>query len=557
MRLQKLTLFIRLALGFVWLAILQTNFSPAIPVHAQRGAPLSPTRVFPTRTRVLNFAQTARTQAASPRRAQTPIAIPLPARPPIPSRASQPNPAPDRAPARVPRDVSPAPENSFLALYDNTAIIPPDTMGAVGLAHLVTMLNSEVRIQDKTGAVVSTLSLDAFWDPTLPFDPRVVYDPFQHRWIAVVVAGARSSASSICFAVSQSSSPLAGWNQACLDVSASNTHWADFPAIGFNKDWIIVTVNLVPISSGSWQGLVYAIHKTNFYAGAFEAYFWSDASTPLFMVPALMYDHSLDVVYLIENYNSATGTLRKSLVSGTAPLNLGLTTGTAFVTSALGGWSEPGGDVLPQAGGFRSIDAIDARIHNAVVRTIDGVTSLWCTNNIGLPAGGAPTRYAAQWWQLDANPYAGVIYQQGRVQDPTATVSNGGYHYAYPSLAVNRAGDMLIGFSRFSAFEFASAAYALRYNFDPANTTRDPIVFKTGEGYYEKTFGKGSNRWGDYSATAVDPLSDINFWTIQEYAGTPIGFGDGAGRWGTWWGFLKLTPTIPSVHFFPQISKEP
>ncbi|MBI5652932.1 MAG: hypothetical protein HZC40_21160 [Chloroflexi bacterium] len=552
----KVTLFVRLGIVIFFLAGVHSTIIPASPVAAQRGAPIPPTRVFPTSTRVLNFAQAARAEAASPRRAQTPITIPPPARPPS-ARVPQTNPAPEIAPARIPRDLSPAPENSFLALSDNNAIIPPDTMGAVGTAHLVTMLNSEVRIQDKSGTDITTLSLGAFWGKSAPFDPRVVYDPFQNRWIAVVAADARATTSSVCFAVSESSSPTAGWYQACLDVSASNTLWADFPAIGFNKDWIIVTVNLVPMISGSWQGLVYAIHKTNFYAGAFEAYFWSDASTPLFQVPALMYDNSLDVVYLIENLGDAAGTLRKSLVTGTSGANLGLTIGTALVPSALGGWAEPQGDVLPQVGGARSIDVIDARIHNAVARTINGVTSLWCTNNIGLPAGGAPTRYAAQWWELDANPYSSTIYQQGRVQDPTATVSNGGYHYAYPSLAVNRDGDMLIGFSRFSAFEFVSAAYAFRYSTDSANTTRDPIVFKAGEGYYEKTFGRGSNRWGDYSSAAVDPVNDINFWTIQEYAATPFGFGDGAGRWGTWWGYVKLTPTIPSIHFFPSISKEP
>jgi len=30
----------------------------------------------------------------------------------------------------------------------------------------------------------------------------------------------------------------------------------------------------------------------------------------------------------------------------------------------------------------------------------------------------------------------------------------------------------------------------------------------------------GRNRWGDYSATMLDPLSN-NFWTIQEFASSP------------------------------------
>jgi hypothetical protein len=41
----------------------------------------------------------------------------------------------------------------------------------------------------------------------------------------------------------------------------------------------------------------------------------------------------------------------------------------------------------------------------------------------------------------------------------------------------------------------------------------------------------------------VDPINDIDFWTIQEYAATPVGTGlsDGDGRWGTWWGRTLIT----------------
>ncbi len=36
---------------------------------------------------------------------------------------------------------------------------------------------------------------------------------------------------------------------------------------------------------------------------------------------------------------------------------------------------------------------------------------------------------------------------------------------------------------------------------------------------YFKTFGGTKNRWGDYSATQVDPSDDHSFWTVQELAG--------------------------------------
>jgi hypothetical protein len=71
-------------------------------------------------------------------------------------------------------------------------------------------------------------------------------------------------------------------------------------------------------------------------------------------------------------------------------------------------------------------------------------------------------------------------------------------------------------------------------------------VLKAGQGAYVKTFGGSRNRWGDYSSTQVDPLDDRSLWTIQEYAGRPVGAGDGSGRWATWWG--KVDPAAATAN---------
>ena len=62
------------------------------------------------------------------------------------------------------------------------------------------------------------------------------------------------------------------------------------------------------------------------------------------------------------------------------------------------------------------------------------------------------------------------------------------------------------------------------------------VTLKDGEGPYVKRREDDRNRWGDYSATQVDPSDDLTLWTIQEYARIPVGRGDQSGRWGTWWG---------------------
>src|SRR5437667_6677934 len=101
--------------------------------------------------------------------------------------------APPAFPPFGPPGNSPSPSTSFPAIPDDTTQIPPDTQGAVGPNHVMTMLNSQVRIQSRTGTTNSTVSLYNFWSSGGFFfnrvvDPRVLYDPYNQRWIATALA---------------------------------------------------------------------------------------------------------------------------------------------------------------------------------------------------------------------------------------------------------------------------------------------------------------------------------------------------------------------------------
>jgi uncharacterized protein (TIGR03437 family) len=152
--------------------------------------------------------------------------------------------------------------------------------------------------------------------------------------------------------------------------------------------------------------------------------------------------------------------------------------------------------------------------------------SIWCAHTIYLPYP-QPKRTAAQWLQID--PFKPSLVQHGRVDDPTNT-----YLYAYPSIAINKNGDALMAYTRFSLGDFPTAEFSYRASSDPANTMQPDNIFKAGESSYVAAGARsGSNRWGDYSMTMVDPANDLNFWTVQEYASTPPPTRGGA--FGTWW----------------------
>jgi hypothetical protein len=143
------------------------------------------------------------------------------------------------------------------------------------------------------------------------------------------------------------------------------------------------------------------------------------------------------------------------------------------------------------------------------------------------------------WYQLDpetASPTSpGVPVQQGRISNVTR-------FYYYPSIAVNATGDVGIGFSGSSPTEYAGAYYTARWASDPPGTVQAVATLKAGLSPYFKDFGAGRNRWGDYSATCIDPVDDLTFWTLQEYAASQDN------TWATWWGsfFLSSLPVAPA-----------
>ena len=89
----------------------------------------------------------------------------------------------------------------------------------------------------------------------------------------------------------------------------------------------------------------------------------------------------------------------------------------------------------------------------------------------------------------------------------------------------------MIGYTRVgdnTTTDFASS-YASIGSFNGVSTSFNaPVLLKAGVGNYS-IVGNGRNRWGDYSATTINPNDPFDFWTIQEFAGP------GSGSFPTLW----------------------
>src|SRR5207244_554313 len=81
------------------------------------------------------------------------------------------------------------------------------------------------------------------------------------------------------------------------------------------------------------------------------------------------------------------------------------------------------------------------------------------------------------------------------------------------SLALDRAGNLAMGYSTSSCTVFPSMAYAGRLAADPVNT-----FSLTEQTFFTGTASQtGTTRWGDYSAMTLDP-NGCTFWYTTEYA---------------------------------------
>ncbi len=427
----------------------------------------------------------------------------------------------------VMRETSPMPDNDFLGLDDSGNSIPPDVHGAAGPEHLMVTLNTQVRIQDRQGSELATMTLGSFWT-SLPgggtFDPKVIYDNFEDRWIFVTCAGSEPGASRLYIGVTETSDPTGNWFLYSYLADEQAVVWFDYPSLGYNKNWIAVSGNMF---GGDFYRTVYVFDKQALYAGTPDAAFTRFATSEGFtIVPAYTFDNEVEELYMVSTATGnqgGSGFIQQWKIDGELDDPQLTMMGYIGTPNPWSGSAGTNGDFLPQLGSEQLINAVDHRMWNVVYRN----GKIWATHHIFLPAGN-PNRTAIQWWELNTD---GEVLQRGRIDDPSGVNS-----YAYSSIAVNEFEDILIGHNIFSSEQYASGAYSFRAHFDPSNTTRSPYQYKDGLAPYYKTFGGGRNRWGDYSAAMVDPVNDVDFWVLQEYADTPLG----NDRWGTWWAYLRV-----------------
>jgi Calx-beta domain/Dockerin type I domain/HYDIN/CFA65/VesB-like, Ig-like domain len=394
-----------------------------------------------------------------------------------------------------------------------SSFVPPDTMGTVGQDFIVEMLNGRAAVYDKNGVLQIAATLDEFWISSgvtpvgSSFDPRVLYDAASGHYFAAAVDNG-GAANSFLVAVSNTTDLIDGWTGFQIDSDTDDSHWADFPMLGLNNDVVTVSANMFGLNGEATNTSFLVIPKNDLLAAVptvanatlFENISLSE--TGFAPQPVFDLDNGSLPLPVLSEFDKNAGSLKAWTIGGTPSAPTLNTAGGSISVTPRG--APP---AIDQPGSKADIDAGDSRFSGNVIRQqIPGRTnpSLWGVHSVDI--GG---RAAIEWYEINAATNA--VLQSGTISDPSLA-------FNYPSIAVNDFGDVVIGFSGGDPSTFMSTYVAVGQT-TAGITTFDPVMqTKAGVAGYEILDNVGRNRWGDYSATVVDPTDDRHVWTFQEFA---------------------------------------
>jgi hypothetical protein len=449
----------------------------------------------------------------------------------------------------------PSPLSSFDGLDRShaAAVFPADTNGDVGPYDYIQTVNDNVGIYSKTtGVQLATFSFDSLFTSLTGTpcaasnrgDPVALYDAQADRFIISDFAFVSASASPYyeCIAASKTGDPVAGgwWLFALRADDNAHQFLADYPKMGVWPDGIYMSANMFDCSGActpaGFKGVrVWALSRDDLYSGStLHAVLFDTSSAYFTLLPSNLrglLPPAGTPNYFVSKDQGLALDVFKFHVDFTHPLS---STFSATPTQvAIAAFNDPPATVPEQAG--NGLDTLRGRLMaQNQYRKIGSAESLWVAQTVDNPTG-------VRWYQLDVS---GGTVATTPVQQSTYKPDSS--NRWLPSLAVDKFGDMLVGYSVSSATMHPDIRYAGRLISDTLNSLSPEATLIVGSG--SQTGNCGGNtciRWGDYSGMTVDPVDECTFWYTTEYYGTT------GANWQTRIGSIRYPAcgSTNSVHF--------
>jgi hypothetical protein len=449
---------------------------------------------------------------------------------------------------------------------------PPDQAMGVSATQVFEAVNDAFAVYDRAGNLLAGPTSSnvffglpsAFVRPKGPFgpdlsDPRIIFDHDTQRWFATVVeidvdptTGAFLHSSHILLAVSQTPDATGGFNTFAIDVTDPGFGLCpclgDQPLLAANEDGIYISTNQFSFTSGFQTALLLAMDKRRLAENVLPPLVTFQGLTqgegPGFSVhPAMNMDtassnvnggtefflSSLDFTGTADDRITVWAMTNTSSLRTDAPtLNLdNVVIQTEIYGQPPNATQKPGATPLGTSLGFplELLSSNDDRMNEV----FESQGKLFGAVNTIILSAGAP-RVGIAWFEIKPgktiSPLTAHVVHQGYVAVHNENV-------LYPSMAINKNGQGVMGFTLSGPGFFPSFAY-IRMSTGGAGGVVHLVApgFLPEDGFsgYPTFGGAGVARWGDYGFAAVDPKGDV--WVAGEYI--PNRPRVRLANWGTW-----------------------
>lgn len=406
----------------------------------------------------------------------------------------------------------------------NSTALPSDASVAVGSNYVMELLNGAAAVYNKgTGANLKSItdltfwsqagvSIPANWDVT---DPRLFFDTASQRWFASMVdfdPTGNINTNHFLLAVSATADPRGSWKGfSFVSVPGGVSDFADFPTLGFDSQGVYLSGDLFDASGNSVGPTLVSIPKAGLLAstpsisGRVSFGIMSYSARGMILQPAVCMDGSeagnvVGTDGLGFNFNTGSFETDTVLVASTV-LTPGTSGGATLGNAVL--FSVPGFTAPPdptQPDGSQNLDDGDSRF-SASIFCVGGV--LFATHSTQVAG-----RAAVRWYRIAASTY--TLLESGTLSDPNLD-------FFYPSIAANTNGTVVIGYNAAGQGTYVSCYAVVGQTVNGVTTFGSPLLLKSGLASYQNVDSSGTSRWGDYSATCVDPADPSRFWTLQTF----------------------------------------
>ncbi len=420
---------------------------------------------------------------------------------------------------------------------------PPDTNGAVGATQYVQWVNESFAVFAKGGQIASGFP-KAGNSPWVGFgggcetnndgDPVVQYDKAAGRWILTQFS-VKTPPYLECIAVSQTSDATGAYYRYAF--SYGNTEFPDYPKVGVWPDAYYFSYNIFNNGTTFGGSKACAMDRAKMLVGD------PTATQQCFQLSTSfggLLPSDLDGITappagspnFFLNYGTNKLNLWKFHVDWANSANSTFTGPTAIAVATFNAACSGGGTCIPQPGTNQKLDSLaDRLMYRLAYRNRAGVESLVVNQSVAVGSNKRNAVTSVRWYEL-RNPAAStmavgipVVFQQGTLG------TSDGTHRWMGSIAMDKAGNIALGYSASSASVAPSIRFTARAPGDVLGTMQVESILKAGGGSQLTNL----NRWGDYSAMTVDPVDDCTFWYTNEYLKT-----SGTFNWSTYISNFKL-----------------